>query len=144
MWPRTGVILGRCGNNSLGFVSDIVVDCRNIISFDVDALTLSSVVDCDKPDCMVVVSTDSCWFCWSCCVVHKDAFVVAAFGSKARFRIYKWNELRNEMNDTNFHIQLMTNQFLDYAVVLKLDLCFYFLKTFFVFFSTLLVPRNLI
>lgn len=58
------------------------MDCRNIISFDVVALTLSSVVDCDIPDCMVVVSIDSCWLGWSCFVVHKDAFI-AAFGSKA-------------------------------------------------------------
>lgn len=59
------------------------MDCR--ISFDVVARTLSSVVDCDRPDCAVIVSIDSCWWllgCWSCFVVHKDA-LFAAFGSKA-------------------------------------------------------------
>lgn len=67
-----------------------------MISLDVVALTLSSVVDCDKPDCTVVVSIDSCWLGWS---LHEDG-LFAAFGSKAtrdgtldaRFKICNWHK----------------------------------------------------
>lgn len=68
-------------------MSDVATGGGIVISFDVVALTLSSVVDCDRPDCMVVVSIDSCWLGWSCFVVHKDAVVAAFEGTlDARFR----------------------------------------------------------
>ncbi len=134
------------------------MDCRNVTSLDVVALTLSSVVDCDKPDRTVVVSIDSCWLVWSCwLVVHVDA-LFASFGSKAtrdgtldaRFKI--WEKLKSEnengilfwiLERNPINLQLTTNQLLDYVAVLELDSYFDCVKTCFAFVSTLPVHRNL-